>query len=331
MDLPSQHTPILITTADPTGITLDEIFLRLPSGAEEVVWNGSAFRPAYASPLSTRTVVTADQEFDYSLRRVTGWPYSFELFVRVVDIDGNVTEESFPYAVPRARVESPEVDPEARRIGSDLTDEDGVANAQITDHEGESIATLITYFQDKPRVEALLRSWGAQNQEIESAFWALFTQRNIRLATGQHLDNLGEIVGEPRQDRTDEPYRAAIRVRILVNLSDGQPEQLITIAREMLGGGDDPDIQLTEHQPASMLIRVHSSLGSVDPADMARMLRQAKAAGVGFGLVVPFGAPRTFTWGSTPTSSGLTPNAAPTTGHGSTTDAAMGGLWTGVF
>lgn len=327
MILPSKYTPITITTADPTGIRLDEIFLRLPSGAVDVVWTGAAYVAPYLS--SARTEVTPDQEFSHVLARTGGWPTSFELFVRVVDIDGNASEATYPYTLRATPVTAPASAIDPRRVGSGLTDADGQPTGQITDYEQRAHDRLIQYFQGKPRLRALLGSYADQAQELEAVFWYLYTKRGISNAAGVWLDVLGEIVGEPRQDRTDDGYRSAIRVRILVNRSDGKHAQLVTIAERMLGDG--ADVQITESFPVALVVRVYSDMGAVLPTDLVRMLRQAKAGGVRLDLVYATNADRTFRWGSTPTSAGATPAAAHTTGWGSTTDAALGGLWAAVL
>lgn len=326
--LPTKATPVTIETQDATGIALDEIFLRLPSGAVDVVWDGAQYRSPYETLSTPQAVLVADQHYRYVLRREGGWPSAFVLVVRVVDIDGLISETEYSYA--RMESASPTTASAGpRRVGSDLTDEDGAPDGQITDYEQRAHDRLIHYFQGKPRIRAVLGSWAEQIQELETIFWYLLTRRGLSDAEGVWLDVLGDVVGEPRQDRTDAGYRAAIRVRILVNRSNGKLPELIAIAGQMLGTG--ADVQVTEHAPASIMVRVHSDLGDVLPADLIRMLRQAKAGGVRLDLVYPTEAARTFTWGSTPTSAGLTVDAAPDTGWGSTTSALKGGRWAAVL
>lgn len=322
--LPSQHTPITIITDDPTGIQLDEIFLRLPSGAVDVVWNGAAYEPPYDTLSTPQAILVAGQQYRYVLRRVGGWPTAFELFVRVLDIDGNISETTLPYSLRATPSTEATPEAEARRVGSELDD-----GGEITDYEQRAHDRLIWYFQNKPRLRALLGSYAEQAQELETIFWYLYSRRGISTATGVWLDVLGEIVGEPRQDRTDEGYRSAIRVRILVNRSDGKHHQLLTIATRMLGDG--ANVQITEHPPASLLVRVYSDLGDVLPADLVRMLRSAKAGGVRLDLIYATDPDATFMWGSTPTSAGETVGGAPSTGWGSTTNAALGGRWASVL
>jgi hypothetical protein len=145
-----------------------------------------------------------------------------------------------------------------------------------TQHADEAISHLIEFFRSGPRNQAVLRAVGAQIQELETAFWALYTQRHIDTAVGAQLDILGRIVGELRDDRADADYRAAIRVRILVNSSDGKAEQLIAIVR---GVSPSATVALTENYPAALRITV-STLGSATLRTLATLIQQAKPAGV---------------------------------------------------
>lgn len=152
---------------------------------------------------------------------------------------------------------------------------DGVYS-QNTAHTAEAISHLIDYFRDGPRNQALLTAICTQVQEAEDAHWAYHGAFDVDTATGDQLDLLGKRVGERRSDRTDTAYRAAIRVRIMVNLSNGRIEELIAIA---LGISPTSTIITRELQPAAFSIEM-SNLPGVAFVDAYRLLKQAKAAGV---------------------------------------------------
>ena len=325
--LPTRATPITLTQSDPTGILRREIHMRLPSGATHVVFDGTELRFPFTA-LSLETEVTPGLEYQYTLRHSGGWPFSFELVSIVVDIEGNESESVFAYSCPAVAPVAGESEGTSRRIGSDLTDEDGTPNGQITDHTAQAQAHVIQYFTGKPRIDALLASWGTQNQDLENAAWAMLTQRGISSAVGDQLDNLGEIVGEPRQGRTDTAYRAAIRVRVLVNRSSGTGPELITITRRMAGEGNE--VHFREVPPAAFVLTLVEPLDAL-PTDIARMVRAAKAGGVGANVVYVPSATRRFRHGHTPTSAGLTSGAAPLTGYGTTTATDTGGFYAAVL
>jgi hypothetical protein len=172
---------------------------------------------------------------------------------------------------------------------------------QNTQHGAEAISHLIEFFRNGPRNQALLAAVGVQLQEVEDALWQLYTERNIETAIGAQLDILGRIVGELRGDRADEDYRAAIRVRILVNSSDGKAEQLIAIVLGML---PDADITLTESYPAAIRVEVTALFGAVTVETVGAMLQQAKPAGVRLTTVFA-DLSSVLLWGATPSHADL--------------------------
>lgn len=103
-------------------------------------------------------------------------------------------------------------------------------------------------------------------------------------ASGIHLDRLGKIVGELRQGRADDPYAAAIRVRILSNRSEGTPDDLLAIARLLLKAGT---IVYNEGTKAYTVF----GLGDATVVEaLVTALRRADPAGVGSDIVVGLGA-----------------------------------------
>lgn len=143
-------------------------------------------------------------------------------------------------------------------------------------HAAEAISHLIQFFRDGPRNQAVLSAVMTQVQELEQALWDTFHAFNVDDAEGDQLDLLGGLVGEGRSDRIDDNYRVAIRVRILVNRSDGRTEDLIAICR-----GIDPTATITFSDPGTMAIYISmSSLGGLTLSEAYALLRAAKTAGV---------------------------------------------------
>ncbi len=163
---------------------------------------------------------------------------------------------------------------------------DGVYSLNA-EHTAEAISHLIDYFRDGPRNQALLTALTDQVQEIENAQWAHHNAFDVDTATGDQLDLLGRRVGERRSDRIDDVYRTAIRVRILVNLSNGRIEELLAIAK---GISPTATIIARESYPAGFSIEL-STLGTSTFVNAYRLLKQAKPAGVR--LTFTGGAPLT--------------------------------------
>jgi hypothetical protein len=75
-----------------------------------------------------------------------------------------------------------------------------------------------------PRLQGLIDSVVDLCQEVEDVASDLYTKRTIDTATGDTLDIIGEIVGQLRGGLSDDDYRSAIRFRIQLNVSCGQPD-----------------------------------------------------------------------------------------------------------
>jgi len=114
-------------------------------------------------------------------------------------------------------------------------------------HLEEALAQLAEQFKRKPNVEALLAAFVAQVQELEGVLFDLMEDRAIDTAAGIQLDGLGIIINEERQGRDDSAYRQAIRARVMLNTSSGTPEDIIEIARAVLG---NVEIEIIEAYPA---------------------------------------------------------------------------------
>ena len=148
---------------------------------------------------------------------------------------------------------------------------------RVEDHCADGLELLLTQFQNKPRLAGVLCAFLESVQEVEDAAWQLLTERDLDSAVGAQLDQLGRLVGEERQGRTDDQYRPFVRARILINRSNGLGEELLTILRVVLGPG--VELRLREEYPAAFTVVV-SELGALTPDTLIRLLKQAKAAGV---------------------------------------------------
>lgn len=167
----------------------------------------------------------------------------------------------------------------ARRIGSALTDAEGAPAGQREDHEAKGRKRLIRFFQSKPRIVALLAAFTRQVQDLENLAWAWYAEsRDLNTAEGVLLDRLAAIVDEARGGRSDDELRAAVRVKIKILGSDGKMDQMVGIARLLLG--ESAAILASEHWPAGLAIST-DTLNGLAAAYVARLLRLAKAGGVG--------------------------------------------------
>jgi hypothetical protein len=156
---------------------------------------------------------------------------------------------------------------------------------QNLQHVAEGVSHLIDLFRHGPRNQAAVQAVLDEVQELENAAWAVYNAFDPDTAVGQALDFMGRLVGEPRLSRTDDDYRRAIRVRLLVNYSDGTIEQLLEIVAGFL---DETEavVSLDEYYPAAVVVEVLGDQEGISITDLHRLLFAAKAGGVRLNTVV---------------------------------------------
>jgi hypothetical protein len=192
------------------------------------------------------------------------------------------------------------------------------------DHSAEAIDLLLHQFHGSSLVEGYVKSYVNRVQELENAIWEILLALDIDNAVNAQLEGIGAIVGEGRRGRLDGPYRAAIRVRILVNLCDGKHAQIVRILTAYLGATDgDGTIRLTEPAPAALSLQVFTV--PVSPGDLRTMARSIKPAGVNLDGRYATHATRMYRFGWTSAITGVT---GANNGDG-WTDGSVGGQLAG--
>jgi hypothetical protein len=163
---------------------------------------------------------------------------------------------------------------------------------QISDVVARGVARLPQQFRETTDFKALVEVLLQHFQDAEDALWSLNTLRWLDTATHAQLDELGALVGEPRGAHTaDDVYRLWVKARILVNRSNGKPEELLHILALL---EPDATTDITEYYPAFYLLTAIDT--AADPVELAAILHQAKPAGVGTGFVYsPLPASEIFT------------------------------------
>jgi hypothetical protein len=123
----------------------------------------------------------------------------------------------------------------------------------------EAIDRLAGQFQQSPKIKGMLEAVVGPLDAVLVDIDALKNERWIDTAIGVQLDNCGEIVGEKRLGRDDDAYRAAIRFRVFVNISNGTPSDMQQ-ALAFLVGGDDR--QYLEVYPATVMLFTNGAPGT---------------------------------------------------------------------
>jgi hypothetical protein len=124
--------------------------------------------------------------------------------------------------------------------------------SEITNHSDQAIARLLSQYQKKPGISGLVGSIVTPIQDIESALVQLNTLRTLDLAVGALLDGVGKIVGLAREPGdNDTAYRTKLKARIIVNISEGEPENVIAEFQLLTGA---QQIILDELFPAGLMM-----------------------------------------------------------------------------
>jgi hypothetical protein len=140
------------------------------------------------------------------------------------------------------------------------------------DYAEKFVANLAGQFDNSPKLRALVSAILNALTDLENEADQLTANRWIDTAEGKQLDGCGYIVGEYRNGRDDEAYRAAIKFRIFVNISEGTPSDLIKGIKFLTA---PTDCQYLESYPATAILftdgysvpsDIHDQLQNMAPA-----------------------------------------------------------------
>jgi hypothetical protein len=99
-------------------------------------------------------------------------------------------------------------------------------------HVQEGLARFTFRLRESEKLLAFTECLIQPFQDIENALQNLYeVQSDVDMAQGRYLDDLGYLVGQAREGRTDEVYRLWIKARILVNKSTGTPDDFFKVLR----------------------------------------------------------------------------------------------------
>lgn len=121
----------------------------------------------------------------------------------------------------------------------------------MTDLIVTALSRLTNQFSEKPKLRAMVQAMIQPLQDALADIEELRTERWPSTAIGAQLDGVGHIVGEPRNGRGDDEYRAAIMFRVFVNTSEATPADLIQGLRTLTQADE---IQYIEQYPATAML-----------------------------------------------------------------------------
>lgn len=117
-------------------------------------------------------------------------------------------------------------------------------------HVSDALDDLLSVYQGKPRIEALIKSLAGSSgvQELEDDFRDLRAYHEVDKASGEQLDQWGRVVNEPRGGLSDSVFRRFVKARIRANYSQGQRNELIAIFAQVTAADG---VRYTDYLPAA--------------------------------------------------------------------------------
>ena len=163
-----------------------------------------------------------------------------------------------------------------------------MATPYTADLAGEAIEELLSQFRQQPNAAGFVRGLCNPAQTVEDNTLDLRHDRLLANAIGAQLDVCGALVGEPRGPLSDAEYRQILAARVLVNISGGNADNLISIFAAA-AGPPSAGTKVVYRQlagPAFMLTIIRDTHLSATQADrVRRFMVDICPAGVGMMLV----------------------------------------------
>lgn len=153
----------------------------------------------------------------------------------------------------------------------------------VPNHPYLAVEELPSPWRDAETVNEFLRSLAEGVQQIEDDAFDLLVSSGLSDASGDVLDQWGDLVGEPRGGFDDQTYRRFIRGRIEVSLTEGTADELIDLYQTLTAA---PIVRHWELHPAAAHITCYRQ--STIPADIRERIRELMelAAPAGVELVL---------------------------------------------
>lgn len=103
----------------------------------------------------------------------------------------------------------------------------------VVDYADQATRLLATQFSTSENFKKLLRVLSGPFQELEIVFQQLKYLRAVDKGDGAQLDVVGSLLDLPRGGLDDVNYRQALRLRVIRNICQGDPNSIIEYARRV--------------------------------------------------------------------------------------------------
>ena len=149
---------------------------------------------------------------------------------------------------------------------------------QITTHIEDAKERFLFQYKGKANIEALLDSLGGQQiQDLENILFDIGTRLDIDNSEGVQLNNIGVIVGQPRNGQDDITYRLFLKAKAGVNVSEGDVERVLSVWKIITGG---TVIQVIDVYPAGVELSSDVPVPDALAADAFALMQDVVSAGV---------------------------------------------------
>jgi hypothetical protein len=108
-----------------------------------------------------------------------------------------------------------------------------VIATQINNHVQQALNRLLQQYQGLPNITGLLTALVTQIQDIENGLYPVDQYRQLAYAFGIQLDNLGTIIGIPRNGLPDSEYFVLLLGEIAQNNSDTTAPTMLNIVQTL--------------------------------------------------------------------------------------------------
>lgn len=156
----------------------------------------------------------------------------------------------------------------------------------ITNHFERAISLLASQFRfNKPdgsltNLQKLIKALVIPAQELEDVNYQLLTLRWLSTAQGVQLDEIGVILGLPRNPgESDSDYRERLQFQIFINTSSGTPEQVIETLKFLT---DASYIDYYERNAAFYEMYTDGTKFPYPPNDLNTAIKRVSPAGVNY-------------------------------------------------
>ena len=149
---------------------------------------------------------------------------------------------------------------------------------QINTHVEDAKSRLLFQYQGKTGIEALISSLTSEHiQDLEDVLFDVGTKLNIDNSVGVQLNNIGIIVGQPRNGQDDATYKLFLKAKAGRNVSEGDIERVLSIWKIITGG---TVVQVIENFPAEIELFSDVPVPDALASDAFDLMQDVVGAGV---------------------------------------------------